>query len=82
MNEMDAGKMKDDLKLKLMLVLVRDRRAMQGRLRSVRFMREYGALPDQLGAITLRNMSDDERAARPPASASAASRPAPRATCT
>src|SRR5690606_20828068 len=63
MNEMDAGKMKDDLKLKLMLVLVRDRRAMQGRLRSVRFMREYGALPDQLGAITLRNMSDDERAA-------------------
>lgn len=55
-------KMQDDLKLKLMLVLVRDRRAMQGRLRSVRFMREYGELPETLVAITLRNMSEEEQA--------------------
>lgn len=56
-------KAQDDLKLKLMLVLVRDRRAMQGRIRSVRFMREYGELPDTLGAITLRGMSDAEHGA-------------------
>jgi hypothetical protein len=57
--DMDT-KARDDLKLKLMLVLVRDRRAMQGRIRSVRFMREYGALPESLGAMTLRGMSDEE----------------------
>lgn len=52
----------DDLLLKLMLVLVRDRRAMQGRIHSVRFMREYGTLPEDLGAITLGGMSDAEQA--------------------
>lgn len=55
-------KIQDDLKLKLMLVLVRDRRAMQGRIRSVRFMREYGELPEDLGAIKLSGMSRAEHA--------------------
>lgn len=57
-----GGKEQDDLRLKLMLVLVRDRQAMQGRVRSVRFVREYDRLPDELGAITLGGMSEQEQA--------------------
>lgn len=60
---MNNTKAYDDLRLKLMLVLVRDRRAMQGRVRSVRFMREYGELPEDLGAMTLSRMSEAEHAA-------------------
>lgn len=58
-----GDKAQDDLRLKLMLVLVRDRRAMQGRISSVRFVREYGELPEDLGAITLGGMSEAEQAA-------------------
>ena len=60
--DLDA-KAYDDLRFKLMLVLVRDRRAMQGRIRSVRFMREYGQLPEDLGAVTLSRMSAEEHLA-------------------
>lgn len=58
-----GGKEQDDLRLKLMLVLVRDRQAMQGRIRSVRFVREYDRLPDELGAIALGRMTDGQQAA-------------------
>lgn len=63
MTDGENKKAYDDLRFKLMLVLVRDRRAMQGRIRSVRFMREYGELPDHLGAITLSGMSEADHAA-------------------
>lgn len=51
---------KNDLLFKLMLVLVRDRQAMQGRIRSVGYTREYGKLPKDLGVYTLGQMSDEE----------------------
>jgi len=50
----------DELTLKLMLTLARDRRAMQGRIRNVGFMREYLTLPDDLGVHTLSQMSEQE----------------------
>lgn len=50
----------DELLLKLMLTLARDRRAMQGRVRSVGFMREYLILPADLGVHTLTQMNDEE----------------------
>ena len=51
----------NELSLKLMLTLARDRRAMQGRVRSVGFMREYGLLPEQLGSQTLSQLTEIER---------------------
>lgn len=53
-------KEKNELLLKLMLVLVRDRRAMQGRIRSVGYTREYGELPPDLGVYTLGKLQEDE----------------------
>lgn len=51
------------LLLKLMLVLARDRRAMQGRIQSTGFVREYGELPPDLGVATLGRLGDGEIAA-------------------
>jgi hypothetical protein len=51
---------KNEYLLKLMLVLVRDRKAMQGRIRSVGYFREFGALPDDMGVYTLSRLNDDE----------------------
>ncbi|OUM94192.1 MAG: hypothetical protein A9Z00_00800 [Thermobacillus sp. ZCTH02-B1] len=51
------------LLLKLMLVLARDRRAMQGRIQTTGFVREYGELPPDLGVMTLGRLGDDEIAA-------------------
>jgi hypothetical protein len=51
------------LLLKLMLVLARDRRAMQGRIQTTGFVREYGELPPDLGAATLGRLDDGEIAA-------------------
>ena len=51
------------LLLKLMLVLARDRRAMQGRIQTTGFVREYGELPPDLGVATLGRLGDDELAA-------------------
>ncbi len=56
---MNRAQMQDCL-LKLMLVLVRDRGAMQGRIRNVGYLREYAELPDDLGAQTLSRMSEEE----------------------
>lgn len=53
-------KEKNELLLKLMLVLVRDRQAMQGRIRSVGYTREYGELPSDMGVFTLSKMQEDE----------------------
>lgn len=46
--------------MKLMLVLARDLRAMQGRVRSVRFIREYAEMPEDIGVYTLSRMEDAE----------------------
>jgi len=54
------AKEKNELLLKLMVVLVRDRRAMQGRIRSVGYTREYGELPRDLGVYTLGQLPEDE----------------------
>jgi len=51
---------KNELLLKLMVVLVRDRKAMQGRIRSVGYTREYGELPPDLGVYTLGKLQEDE----------------------
>jgi hypothetical protein len=51
------------LLLKLMLVLARDRRAMQGRIQTTGFVREYGELPPDMGVATLSRLSDGEIAA-------------------
>ena len=51
------------LLLKLMLVLARDRRAMQGRIQTAGFVREYGELPPDLGVATLGRLGDGEIAA-------------------
>jgi len=51
------------LLLKLMLVLARDRRAMQGRIQTTGFVREYGELPPDLGVATLGRLGDIEIAA-------------------
>lgn len=51
------------LLLKLMLVLARDRRAMQGRIQTTGFVREYGELPPDLGVATLGRLGDGEIAA-------------------
>lgn len=56
---MEAKDQSDTL-FKLMLVLVRDRKAMQGRIRSVGYTREYGELPPDLGVYTLSNLQADE----------------------
>jgi len=53
-------KEKNELLLKLMVVLVRDRKAMQGRIRSVGYTREYGELPPDLGVYTLGKLQEDE----------------------
>lgn len=50
----------EELRLKLMLTLARDRQAMQGRVRSVGFIREYLTLPLELGAQTLSQMHEQE----------------------
>lgn len=50
----------DELLLKLMLTLARDRQAMQGRVRSVGFIREYLTLPQHLGVHTLSHMSEQQ----------------------
>lgn len=46
--------------MKLMLVLMRDRRARQGQVRSIGYTREYGELPDNLGVATLAQLSNEE----------------------
>ncbi|GFR37199.1 hypothetical protein PRECH8_04950 [Insulibacter thermoxylanivorax] len=51
---------RNKLLLKLMLVLVRDRQAMQGRIRSVGYTREYGQLPPDLGVYTLGQLEVEE----------------------
>jgi hypothetical protein len=51
------------LLLKLMLVLARDRRAMQGRIQTTGYVKEYGELPPDLGVITLGRLGDAEIAA-------------------
>jgi hypothetical protein len=51
------------LLLKLMLVLARDRRAMQGRIQTTGFVKEYGVLPPDLGVATLGRLGDGEIAA-------------------
>lgn len=51
------------LLLKLMLVLARDRRAMQGRIQNVGYVREYGVLPEDMGVATLSRLGDEEIAA-------------------
>lgn len=53
-------KEKNELLFKLMLVLVRDRQAMRGRIRSVGYTREYGELPPDFGVYTLSRLQDDE----------------------
>jgi len=59
MEPIERGK----LLLKLMLVLARDRRAMQGRIQTTGFVREYGELPPDLGVATLGRLGDGEIAA-------------------
>jgi len=51
---------KNQYLMKLMLVLARDLQAMQGRVRSVRFIREYAAAPENLGVYTLSQMNEAE----------------------
>ena len=51
---------RDTYVMKLMLVLMRDRRARQGQVRSVGYTREYGELPDELGVGTLAQLSNEE----------------------
>lgn len=46
--------------MKLMLVLMRDRKAKQGQVRSVGYIREYGEMPDELGVYTLGQLSDEQ----------------------
>ena len=50
----------EELKIKLMLTLARDRMAMQGRVRSVGFIKEYKTLPDDLGVHTLSQYNEEE----------------------
>lgn len=51
---------RDTYLMKLMLVLMRDRKARQAQVRNVGYLREYGELPDELGVYTLGNMPDEE----------------------
>ena len=53
----------NELLMKLMLVLVRDRGAMQGMIRSAGWLREYGRLPEHLGVHTLSQMKEEDIAA-------------------
>lgn len=46
--------------MKLMLVLMRDRKAKQGQVRSVGYIREYGEMPDEMGVYTLGQLSDEQ----------------------
>ena len=59
MEPIERGK----LLLKLMLVLARDRRAMQGRIQTTGFVKEFGELPPDLGVATLGRLGDGEIAA-------------------
>jgi len=46
--------------MKLMLVLMRDRKAKQGQVRSVGYIREYGEMPDEMGVYSLGQFSDEQ----------------------
>lgn len=46
--------------MKLMLVLMRDRKAKQGQVRSVGYIREYGEMPDEMGVYSLGQLSDEQ----------------------
>lgn len=48
------------LLMKLMLVLMRDRRAKQGQVRSVGYIREYGEMPEEMGVYTLGEQTDEQ----------------------
>ncbi|GIP17538.1 hypothetical protein J40TS1_31800 [Paenibacillus montaniterrae] len=45
--------------MKLMLVLMRDRKARQAQVRSVGYLREYGELPEDMGVNTLGKLTDE-----------------------
>lgn len=51
---------KNELLMKLMLVLVRDRRAMQGMIQSAGWIREYGRLPEDMGVYTLSRLNEED----------------------
>ncbi|MCM3634866.1 hypothetical protein [Paenibacillus camelliae] len=46
--------------MKLMLVLMRDRKAKQGQVRSVGYIREYGEMPDEIGVYSLGQLTDEQ----------------------
>lgn len=54
---------KNELLMKLMLVLVRDRRAMQGMIKNAGWIREYGRLPEDMGVYTLSRLTEEDIAA-------------------